>query len=384
MTAALALREQPQLHVLPARRSAEDAARALWAVTDDHARAQAAMLRHWLQLRDRWLGMAASDATRKTYATASQQWLDWLAAGAILPWEATAAHVRGWQASLEGAGKSPATVAARLAACSSFYRFVINEVHVVDGVERTAFFDAAGRTRQNPFLAGNTRRPKVTPYGKARVLSPLDLNRLFVYLLERRDTVIGSRNLALLLTHFVTGCRGSEICRLRWGDIRPSRTQAGGWVFAWRGKGGKEADTPLPAKAFQAIRHHLATSGRNPDTLADDDPIFLPLVTTGLANFAAGPDAAITPISERQVQRIFQSCLRRAGVPDWKKYRIHDLRHSFAHMHYAEFKDLEALRGLLHHSGIATTGIYVRSLTDAVDAHSERLLAQIGLDWPAA
>jgi len=379
---ALALRKEPQLDVLPPlRRSAADA---LWAVGDEQARSQAHMLGLWLELRRRWLAMASSPATAKTYATASQQWLDHIAAAGVLPWEVTAATVRGWQAALEGAGKSPATVAARLAACSSFYRFVINEVHIVDGIERTAFFDRAGRTRANPFLVGNTKRPKVTPYGKARVLSPADLDRLFSYLMDRRDTLIGSRNFALLLTHYLTGCRGSEICRLRWGDIRPNRNQPGGFVFAWQGKGNKAEDTPLPVAAYAAMRHYLALSGRDPGTLAEDAPIFLPLVTSGLANFAVGPDAAGTPITERQVQRIFQSCLRRAGVDGWKKYRIHDLRHTFAHMLYAQTKDLEHLRQLLHHESQSTTGIYTRALNDAVDAHSAILLSKLGVLIPAA
>lgn len=371
MNAIVLAPEQTQLH--------ERVYDAVWTAVGEHAQADAAMLDLWLKLRRQWLALQTSTATQKTYDTASRQWLDFLHADAVRPWEATAAHVRAWQAALEADGKSPATVAARLAACSSFYRFVIAEVHIVDGVERTAFFDRAGRTRANPFLAGNTKRPKVTPYGKARVLSPLDLNRLFSYLLQRQDTIIGSRNFALLLAHFLTGCRGSEICRLTWGDIRPSRSQAGGWVFAWRGKGDKREDTPLPVRVYAAIHQHLLLSGRDPGTLADDAPIFVPLVTSGLRNFAVGPDAAATAITERQVQRIFQSCLRRSGVAGWKSYRIHDLRHSFAHMHYGQFKDLEALRGLLHHSNLATTGIYVRTLDDAVDRHSEILFSQIGL-----
>ena len=126
--------------------------------------------RLWARLRDEWLrdkfGISQSRHTRRSYETASNQWLDFLAGQRhrdgrpVQPWEVTGVHVRAWVEALEGKGLAAATINQRLAACSSFYRFVIDEVHLVDGVERTAFFDAEGRTRANPFRTGNVRRPR--------------------------------------------------------------------------------------------------------------------------------------------------------------------------------------------------------------------------------
>jgi len=79
------------------------------------------------------------------------------------------------------------------------------------------------------------------------------------------------------------------------------------------------------------------------------------------------------------VQRILQSSLRAAGVDEWQSYRVHDLRHTFAHAHHSAFKDLESLRRLLHHESIATTGIYIRNMDDPVDKHSQTILSQLGL-----
>ena len=58
---------------------------------------------------------------------------------------------------------------------------------------------------------------------------------------------------------------------------------------------------------------------------------------------------------------------------------MHDLRHTFAHAHHSAFKDLEALRRLLHHESISTTGIYIRNMEDPVDSHSQAVMAQLGL-----
>src|SRR3990167_8218007 len=117
----------------------------LWHVAPDQA--DASMLNLWYRLRDQWLSMQDSDATRRSYATGTIQWLAWLSDQNVRPWAVTTAHVRAWQSWLEAAGNAPASIGQRLSAASSWYQFVINEVHMVDGIERSAFFDANGSTR---------------------------------------------------------------------------------------------------------------------------------------------------------------------------------------------------------------------------------------------
>lgn len=353
----------------------------------DTRTADQSLLALWYRLRDEWLGAASSAATRRTYATATSQWLDWLANQnqGLHPWQVTAAHVRDWQRWLSASGKSDSTVNARLSACSSWYSFVINEVHLVNGVERSAFFDARGNTRANPFRVGNVSRAKVSQYNKANPLSAAQLSTLFDWIMARQNSLLGSRNFALLLTYFLTASRANEIVCLRWGDIRPSRTQPGAHVFQWRGKGDKEETTVFPARCYHAIIHHLKLAGRwlpgHEDDIADDEFIFRPLVTRGEANLRRGKKKSAPPeerhISAKNAQRIFASSLRRAGIDG--RYRIHDLRHSFAHLHYEKHRDLEALRRLLHHESVATTGIYIRELTDPVDTHSEGIFQTLGL-----
>lgn len=368
---------------LPARVVAHPPAD-IWSV--DPGMAMENLRRLWYRLRDTWLDAAEaksrSEHTRRAYAKATNLWLDWLSEHGVEPWAVTSSHARGWQSWLGACGASESTVNARMSAVSSWYSFVINEVHLVDGIERTAFFDAAGRTRSNPFRVGNVRRTRIQQYGKARPLSAEALGKLFAYLVEHQDTLTGSRNFALLLTYFLTASRNAEVVGLKWGDIRPSRSQPGSFIFAWRGKGGKAEDSVLPARAYHAIVHHLKMAGRwlpgHEDDIQDDDFVFVPLVTHGIGNLESGRHdrPAVGHISPKNAVRVLQTSLRLAGVPEWHKYRIHDLRHSFAHLYQG---DLEKLRRILHHESLATTGIYVRSLQDPADDYSEGVWQRLGL-----
>lgn len=341
----------------------------------------------WVHLRDQWLAIQESAATRTSYKTGSIQWLRWLASQTVYPWTVTSSHVRGWQAWLTQSGSSPSTVNQRLSAVSSWYQFVINEVHMVDGIERSAFNDANGSTRANPFKVGNLKRPKVTQYGKAQPLHRHTVQQLIKYLRSQDETLTGSRNYALILSHLLTGSRGSEIVRLTWGDIRPNRNQTGGFVFAWSGKGDKSETTTFPVEAYDAIVAHLKIAGRwipgHEDHIKDKDFIFRPLVTHGISNLRnakkQGTEATEPHLSPKSAQRILQTALRAAGVAEWADYRIHDLRHTFAHAHHAQFSNLEELRKLLHHESIATTGIYIRNMNDPVDNHTQGILFQLGL-----
>ncbi len=374
---------QPDILLLPALAPAPTLA-AIWHV--DPGQSERAMLALWYRLRDEWLTMQESDATKRSYATATIHWMAWLADQDIQPWAVSSSHVRSWQAWLEATGKTPSTVNQRLSAVSSYYQFVINEVHLVDGIERSAFFDASGNTRANPFKVGNIKRPKVTQYGKAQPLHPHTIQQLFTHLRSHADTLTGSRNYALILTHLLTASRGSEIVRLTWGDIRPNRNQIGSFVFAWSGKGDKSETSPLPSDAYHAIVAHLKFAGRwlpgHPDHIKDNEFIFQPLITHGISNLRNArtrAEPACAHLSPKSAQRILQTALRAAGVPEWADYRIHDLRHTFAHAHHAQFSNLEELRKLLHHESIATTGIYIRNMDDPVDKHSQAILSQLGL-----
>ncbi|HMS85080.1 MAG TPA: phage integrase N-terminal SAM-like domain-containing protein [Nitrospira sp.] len=123
----------------------------------------------WMALRDAWLNTklskSGSEHTIRSYQTATVEWFDYLATqikpdgSTVKAWEVTANHVRNWQNHLlNSRGLAPSSVNQRLAACSSFYSFVTRERGLVNEVEVTAFMDANGNNRSNPFAGSNVQR----------------------------------------------------------------------------------------------------------------------------------------------------------------------------------------------------------------------------------
>lgn len=360
-----------------------------------YEQADAAMGRLWAKLRAEWLAAYKSVATRRAYATATEQWLDFLvtqvgADGRIVqPWAVDAGHVRTWLRGLEGAGLSAATINQRLAACSSWYSFIINERHLVNGIERSAFFDAAGNTRQNPFHAHNIQRPEAVPFRQAHPLSLRQIGQVLGTCNQK--TLSGARAHAFLLTTFLTGWRVAEVTSMQWGRIRPHRSVAGKFVYEWRGKGDKTSSDALPGVAYHAILHYLRVAGRIPaGTLVqpgvDNEYIrgheFVWQVISDRASLNllqfGGEEVELESerhFSPQTANRILRTALGRAGLP--VSHRIHDLRHSLAHAHYQEFKDVKAVQMLLHHSSSAVTDRYLQELADPIDTHSEVLYQQM-------
>jgi integrase len=320
----------------------------------------------WLQLRDEWLrvkeGKSGSPHTRRAYEEATVAWFQHLSSQrhadgrTVQPWEATTAHVRLWQQHLLiERGLAPSTVNQRLAACSSFYTFVINERGMTaQGVEVTAFMDVTMRTRANPFAGVNVQRMRTRQYGKARVLSAEETDRLLNHLAELQHTVIGARNYALVLTYLLTGYRNAEAVNMRWGGIRPNKNQPG-LVYEWRGKGGKRQPDALPQRVYQAIVHYLKTA-RRWDGIQPEEYIFRPIAVNGLKNLrhvGGKPLVENRPLSAKAVQQMLLQALRKAGVARPEEVRVHDLRHTFAHVFRGrQTLVMEALRARLHHESL--------------------------------
>ena len=355
----------------------------LWAGA--YAGAEEQMQRAWEKLREAWLKAkfrkSESSETRRSYETATSQWLDYLTTlrhadgQPVHAWEVTTQHVAMWQETLEREGLAATTINQRLAACSSYYSFVMNEKALINGIEISAFMDATGKTRSNPFKGGNIQRAKVKPYGKARKLTTEETRLLFNHLESKKETITGARNYAMINMYLLTGYRNAEVIGRKWGDIEPNPSQPGSFIIRWKGKGGKEEKEEFPARAYHAIVHYLKIVGRWPD-IRPDEYIFQPLVTHGEGNLRnqrpAAEKSGNRPMSSKASLRTLRTVLKKAGIKDPDSIRVHDLRHTYAKMFLRQVKDLQRLRGRLHHSSLATTDIYTREvLTDPVDNWSE-------------
>lgn len=349
----------------------------------------------WRQAIEQWLELkrqrSRSAHTARSYAGAMARWEEFLAGCDPAPalWEADASHVRAWQAELRRAGLSETTINHKLSCVSSFYTFVQGERRVVEGVETGLFVDRAGRARANPFRAGNVQRGRTRTYERARVLAAAEVSLLLGYLEREAGDAAGARAYALILTYLYTGWRSAELLRMRWGDIRPSRSQANVYVYAWQGKGNKQQDDVLPAACHEAICVYLRKAGRLLPQVGieprAEEPVWLPVAAPAMGGLRHHPSMAGGAISGRTALRILRGALRGAGIREWERYRVHDLRHTHAHLLLESGVSLPAIQQRLHHSSLATTGLYVRAVhrEDPVDDFSQAF-AQLRLHTESA
>lgn len=397
------------IEVLPADRFEQEAGLATaeqagqWRREDFRRQMQRAMVSaetqrrlEWDRLEEEWLAFkfekSQSANTVRNYRHALGRWKEFLATQFVEDgdaartcelWEATSQHVRGWQGALRLVVRSESTVNLNLSSVSSFYSFVLGEKRMVAGVEIDMMVDRLGRTRENPFKAGNLRRAAVKQYGRARKLQPWQYDALLTHLEANQHTLVGARNHALIRTYLHTGWRASELLRMQWRDLRGSEKQAGTMIFAWTGKGGKREDDLLPQDCISAILHYLNLAGRyipgHPAGMQPDDYIWAPVRQPNMSGLARdGREPAVDPsrpISEKTALRVMRTAMKAAGIEGWETFRLHDLRHTFARMLLLGGANLADIQAELHHSSLATTDRYVREAQgeDPLDSYSDRL-----------
>jgi site-specific recombinase XerD len=150
----------------------------------------------------------------------------------------TPAHVLAWAHGIGASGREPssATVGARIACLSSYYRFLIRMTVAAS----------------NPCDA--LERPR-TVQSVARGLSADEVRRLLAVV---PDTVAGRRDRALLLVFVLTGRRRAEVIGLTAGDISVEGETA---FYSYRGKGGKRGRRELPRPVYEGLCASLGDAG---------------------------------------------------------------------------------------------------------------------------
>ena len=366
------------------------------------------------QAQERWLtsGRRRSEHTRRTYRAALMQWRQYTLEqlGVMHLWQVLPGHVQQWINYLTNKGMSKRTIAARLAACSSFYEYCIGTTTVNGGREISLFVDAYGSQRQNPFTASVIARPKIEQFSDA-VQVPPEAYRWIIKDLQDRNTerpcAENLRNIALMLTFGLNGWRNEEVLSMTWGKVAENNQHVGQYTYRWTGKArdGAEERRPLPAATYNAIVAYLKFDGRwnpgGPGHIGDDEYIWQPLRTAGCANFAnVDRLSANRHITQSTANGILQSLLRRyyvtvarksgldkAAARDWAtkkaaQFSIHSLRHMFAwELYEASGHNIHMVSTKLGHKSIATTQIYLQHLKEPVDDHSDLLARQLGLTF---
>jgi len=282
--------------------------------------------------------LAARDTsphTRRAYGTSLEQYLTWLAGRRGLDWSAPPRRtLRAYLAELDGRGLARTTIASRVAALRSFYRFA----------------------RRQGWVAGDPWAAIVTPRRASRlprVLAVEDVEQLL-------DGVSGSaghpvarawgepvslaielRDRAIIECAYAAGLRISEVAGLRLTDLDLRRGE-----LRVLGKGRKERQGLLGRPARDALQAYLGEgrpilAGEAQDD-RPDDALFL-----GSRGHALGP---------RGIRSRLHLLVRRAGLPE--RTTPHTLRHSFASHMLEGGADLRVVQELLGHTSLATTQIY--------------------------
>jgi integrase/recombinase XerC len=224
--------------------------------------------------------------------------------------------IRGFLVSLHARGLDAVTVARKLAAVRSFYRFLVRR----------------GVVERNP--ARETRGPRRAQ----KLVSFLPIDEATALVDARAlGGAARDRDVAILELLYATGLRVSELTGLDVEAVdRAERT------VRVLGKGRKERIVPYGAAAAKALERYLAPRP------AARGPLFV--------NARGGR------LTDRSIRNVVLRAARSAGVV--RRVTPHTLRHTFATHMLDAGADLRVIQELLGHSRLSTTQRYTHVGTD--------------------
>ena len=233
---------------------------------------------------------------------------------------------RGWLADMAGRGLARTTVARRVSALRSFYRF-------------------CGRTGRIDINDLSWLRAPRPPKSVPKPVSEEDARALLAAIFRRRgEDWAKQRDFALLMMLYGSGLRISEALDLTRRDV-----PLGDWLRI-TGKGGKIREVPVLPAIAEAVAAYV-----------------------GACPFDGGPDAPLfvsargNAFGARAAQRLVESLRLELSLP--AHVTPHALRHAFATHLLGNGADLRAIQELLGHASLSTTQRY----TNVDEAHLLRL-----------
>ena len=237
------------------------------------------------------------------------------------------AQIRAFIYSLHGVNK-PSSVARKLSALQTFFRFLVREQVVV----------------RNPLLG--VARPKQGRY----IPIFLSVDEVFQLLEEPGlQDPFAARDRAILELMYSTGMRVAELVSLRMNSL-----DFEGEMVTVTGKGNKERLVPMGRPAIDALQRYfperqtLLMAGVRNGTAPDSEILFV--------NHRGGR------LTTRSVERLVSAYAARAGL--LSRVTPHALRHSFA-THLLEMgADLRLVQELLGHASLSTTQRYTHLTVD--------------------
>ncbi len=278
-----------------------------------------AALQHWLETRKAVDGAAAN--TIDAYARDVTGFLTFISAhkgerqglGALS--RLTTGDMRSWMASVRAADVGARSLARKLSAVKSFYRWLS---------EREGFEPTAVLATRAPKFQRNLPRP-LSRDAAQDVLATVEL--------QSETPWVAARDLAVITLLYGCGLRISEALGLTGQDLPL------GDALTITGKGGKERMVPvLPAvRAAMARYLDLCPHSQTPD----------------MAVFRGIRGGGLNP---RVIQKLVENVRLQLGLP--ASATPHAMRHSFATHLMNAGGDLRAIQELLGHASLSTTQAY--------------------------
>ena len=252
--------------------------------------------------------------------------------------DVTILDIRSYLAELHRENLARRTIARRISALRSFYRYLLRE----------------GKVKLNPFA--KVRTPKLEKRLPV-FLEEFEINQL----LESPDlsTELGRRDRAVLELLYSTGCRVSELA-----GLTLDRMDLSNRYVLLMGKGRKERIVPLGRPCVKAMTAYLDGTR---DALME--------------RYQAKPHSMVfvnsrgTPLTARSVRRILDKYVEQTALT--KHISPHTIRHTFATHLLDHGADLRSVQELLGHSAVSTTmNIYAHATKEAKRS-SARLLDKV-------
>lgn len=268
-----------------------------------------------------------SSLTIKSYREDLEGWIEYMIdvrdGFCPRPDAITIEELRGYLAAMHEAAYAKSTIARRLAALRSFYRFGQRE----------------GWAKENPAKA--IRNPR-GGFHLPHVLSTDDVAKLLIA--PPSDDILGIRDRAILETIYSSGVRVGELVGLNFADLILEED-----LLRVRGKGKRERFAPIGSYAKKALerwltvhRELLEHNQRSPSKVPGNEPVFL--------------NKWGTRLTTRSVGRMLEKYLKETGLDH--RTTPHTLRHSFATHLLDRGAGIRSIQELLGHKTLKTTQIY--------------------------
>ncbi|HJM46842.1 MAG TPA: tyrosine recombinase XerC [Candidatus Marinimicrobia bacterium] len=257
-----------------------------------------------------------SEHTVYAYKKDLNRFLNYIKSKANSILEAKKEHIREFLADEFERGLHPKTVSRRLAALKSFYDYCV-EIKEIES---------------NPAIfVESPKLPTTLP-------DYLDLSKLSDILsIPLKETLLGSRDLAMLELFYSTGMRLSELVNLNVNHLDFSSQ-----MVKVIGKGKKERLIPFGEKAKDSIENYLKMRKIEGNFQLVSDPLFV--------------SNRNKRISQRTVQRRVRMYL--VSFAGSGSSGPHTLRHAFATHLLERGADIRSVKELLGHDSLSSTQIY--------------------------